>query len=147
VAKESLQESFEKFYPKDGDSVIISEAGLKISCKSLTVDDKISGYDKSLTSFLFKSIDIYGTIIVRSRREGDRIKLLGHDGTKTLKKLFIERKIPAHKRPHIPVIADDEGVLAVYGLGRCERAIPKPGDIAMQIDFEEIQNLLEGQQL
>jgi len=73
---------------------------------------------------------------VRSRREGDSIKLVGHVGRKTLKKLFIERRIPVRKRAVTPVIADDDGVLAVYGLGMGDRAVPGPGDIAIQIMFE-----------
>ncbi|MBQ7817967.1 MAG: tRNA lysidine(34) synthetase TilS [Oscillospiraceae bacterium] len=56
-----------------------------------------------------------GKIIVRCRCGGDAIKLSG--GTKTVKKLFIDRKIPAHQRLQIPVIADDTGLLGVYGVG------------------------------
>ena len=56
-----------------------------------------------------------GEIVVRSRQSGDEMRLPG--GTKSLKKLFIDRKIPASQRPHIPVIADEKGVLAVYGIG------------------------------
>ena len=56
-----------------------------------------------------------GPIILRSRKSGDEIRLSG--GTKSLKKLFIDRKIPAAKRNRIPVIADEAGVLGVYGIG------------------------------
>ena len=56
-----------------------------------------------------------GSLILRSRRPGDTITLPG--GTKSLKKLFIERKIPAGQRNRIPVIADDAGVAAVVGIG------------------------------
>ena len=56
-----------------------------------------------------------GEIVVRPRQSGDEMRLPG--GTKSLKKLFIDRKIPASQRPHIPVIADEKGVLAVYGIG------------------------------
>ena len=136
--EEFVQEGFEEFIPLDGSSVIIPAIGLKISCKAVSFDDKIGKVNKSLTSFLFKSIDTYGTMSVRPRRAGDKIKFLGQDGTKTLKKLFIERRIPAHKRSLIPVIADSKGVLAVYGLGRGERLVPQSGDIALRIDFEEI---------
>ena len=38
-------------------------------------------------------------------------------GTKSLKKLFIDRKIPAHLRSRIGVVADDAGVIGVYGIG------------------------------
>lgn len=56
-----------------------------------------------------------GELILRCRQEGDQIRLPG--GTKTLKKLFIDRKIPASQRLRIPVLADDDGILAVAGFG------------------------------
>ena len=56
-----------------------------------------------------------GKIVVRSRLPGDRIRLPG--GSKTLKKLFIDEKIPAWERPFLPVLADEKGVLAVVGIG------------------------------
>lgn len=56
-----------------------------------------------------------GDIHVRSRKAGDRIRL--HGGTKSLKELFVDKKIPASQRPLIPVIADDLGVLGVWGIG------------------------------
>jgi tRNA(Ile)-lysidine synthase len=128
-------DSFSPVYLTDGDSAIILSLGLKISCKSVVCGDKIN---KAFTSFLFKSDDICGKIAVRPRREGDEIRILGQNCTKTLKKLFIEYRVPVRKRAHIPVIADDNGVLAIYGLGVGERAVPEPGDSAIQIDFEEV---------
>ena len=54
---------------------------------------------------------VQGKLILRSRAAGDTIRLPG--GTKTLKKLFIDQKIPASQRERIPVIADDAGVVLV----------------------------------
>ena len=56
-----------------------------------------------------------GQVILRSRQSGDEMRLTG--GTKSLKKLFVDRKIPAAKRMKIPVVADELGVLGVYGIG------------------------------
>ena len=56
-----------------------------------------------------------GTIWVRARRSGDAMRLSG--GTKSLKKLFVDRKIPAAQRLQIPVICDDAGILGVYSIG------------------------------
>ena len=56
-----------------------------------------------------------GPITVRSRQAGDSIRLSG--GTKTLKKLFIDRKIPAAQRSRIPVVCDEGGILAVEQIG------------------------------
>ena len=56
-----------------------------------------------------------GKMVVRSRKPGDSIRL--SVGTKSLKKLFIDKKIPANYRDAIPVIADEDGVIAVGGIG------------------------------
>lgn len=62
-----------------------------------------------------------GTLYLRSRQAGDTMRLPG--GTKELKKLFIDKKIPAADRESIPVVADEAGVLGVYGIGvNLERA-------------------------
>jgi tRNA(Ile)-lysidine synthase len=57
-------------------------------------------------------------------------------GTKSLKKLYIDRKIPASQRPLVPVLADDTGVLAVYGIGPNRDRISSQGP-AMQFVFTE----------
>lgn len=52
----------------------------------------------------------------RSRRQGDELTLRGR-GTKTVKKLFIDEKVPRRVREQVPVVADGDGVLAVAGFG------------------------------
>ena len=73
-------------------------------------------------------------LCLRQLISGDSLRLPG--GTKSLKKLYIDRKIPASDRPCIPVLADDYGVLAVPGLGvhldRCPEKLP-----ALRFVFEE----------
>ena len=54
-------------------------------------------------------VRIQGALRVRSREAGDEIRLSG--GTKSLKKLMIDRKLSAHQRSRIPILADEAGVL------------------------------------
>ena len=56
-----------------------------------------------------------GVITLRPRQPGDTIRLSG--GTKSLKKLFIDRKLPAAERSRIPVVCDEQGILGVYTIG------------------------------
>ena len=76
-----------------------------------------------------------GSITLRSRRSGDELQLSG--GTKSLKKRFIDRKIPAPERSFIPILEDDAGILAVYGFGtdlrRAAQQLP-----ALQIHIEKL---------
>ena len=78
-----------------------------------------------------------GTVRIRPREAGDAMRLSG--GSKSLKKLFIDRKIPAAQRQSIPVVCDDAGIIGVYGIGvnldRAATALP-----ATQIRFQHIQS-------
>ncbi len=56
-----------------------------------------------------------GPVTLRHRLPGDEIRLSG--GKKSVKKLFIDRKVPAARRLEIPVLADEQGILGIYGLG------------------------------
>lgn len=71
-------------------------------------------------SFAIPFIEGESIITVRSRAQGDSIKLAGRP-EKTLKKLFIDMKIPKGERDNIPVIDADGKVAAVYGIGTDER--------------------------
>jgi tRNA(Ile)-lysidine synthetase-like protein len=61
------------------------------------------------------TVFVKGSLRVRSRQSADVLRLKG--GSKSLKKLYIDRKIPAINRPLIPVVTDEAGVVGVYGFG------------------------------
>ena len=91
-------------------STEIPELGLQVICEPVGEDIPEDGI----------CLRLYENAVLRSRVEGDTIRLPG--GSKSLKKLYIDRKIPASQREHIPVIADSCGVAAVYGIGvSCDR--------------------------
>ena len=77
-----------------------------------------------------------GEIRLRCRKSGDSIRLSA--GTKSLKKLFIDRKIPAAQRQQIPVVCDDAGILGVYTIGANWDRIT--GENPVTIRFEIIEN-------
>ena len=53
-------------------------------------------------------------LIIRARDPGDIIQLAG--GRKSLKKLFIDKKIPCSCRATIPVVCDARAILAIIGV-------------------------------
>ena len=67
-----------------------------------------------------------GTVYIRFRQAGDAIRLPG--GTKSIKKLFIDRKIPAAQRDRIPIVCDGAGIIGIPGIGvnldRAATALP-----------------------
>lgn len=74
-------------------------------------------------------------ITLRPRQPGDRLHLPG--GTKTVKKLMIDRKIPAASREMLPVVEDHRGILAVYGLGCDPASQAQAGELAWIIQFHK----------
>ena len=126
--------SFEPVVLSEGSAAEIPELHLRAVCTGGLCEEKIN---RSFTTFLFKKAVIYGRIIIRPRAPGDEISIQGRRGTKTLKKLFIEERVPANKRGLVPVIADEAGVLAVAGMGIDRRAYPLPGDEVIKITLEE----------
>ena len=65
------------------------------------------------TATVFTVVPV-GNVFIRSRQSGDAIRLPG--GTKSLKKLFIDRKIPAARRDQIPILCDGAGILGIPGI-------------------------------
>ncbi|HEX8271411.1 MAG TPA: tRNA lysidine(34) synthetase TilS [Longimicrobiaceae bacterium] len=69
-------------------------------------------------------------LVVRGWRPGDRIRTPG--GTKTLKKLFAERRVPRSARSRVAVVADAAGrVLWVVGVQRSRGPGSPPGEPAI----------------
>jgi tRNA(Ile)-lysidine synthase len=69
---------------------------------------------------LFDGKDIKFPIIIRSKEQGDRMSLKGMKGTKKLKSIFIDHKIPIDDRETWPVVTDGKNrILWLPGLKKC----------------------------
>ena len=77
-----------------------------------------------------------GEYLIRSRQAGDRVTL-GPRPTRTVKRLMIDRKIPAHRRGRIPVLALGERVAAVGGFGPDKECLAAPEGPALHIILRE----------
>ncbi len=78
----------------------------------------------------------FDSLVVRTRRPGDRLRLHAAGGSKTLKRLMIDQKIPREKRDRLAVFADRYGVIAVEGLGLDSRRLGG-GKTILQLSVEE----------
>ncbi len=91
---------------------------------------------KNPESFFLACDKIVGSLQLRPRRTGDQIKLPGR-GTKTVKKLLIDRKVPLAQRELLPVLADEAGVLALASFGPDESRLAQPGEPALFITLKK----------
>jgi tRNA(Ile)-lysidine synthase len=61
---------------------------------------------------------------VRTRNEGDRLEPFGMSGSRKVKNILIDLKVPMHKRDRIPLIFDGEGrLLWIAGVRRSRYAL------------------------
>jgi tRNA(Ile)-lysidine synthase len=59
-----------------------------------------------------------GPLVVRTRRDGDRVALFGLNGAKKVKDIFIDAKVPRLLRDNYPIVSQGETILWVPGLAR-----------------------------
>ena len=76
-------------------------------------------------------------LFVRSRLPGDRIPCSG--GSRLLKKLLIDRKVPALKRDAVPVLCTMDGPVAVLGVPGCFPPRPTQGPF-LNIFYKETRH-------
>lgn len=75
-------------------------------------------------------------LLLRGWRPGDRMRTRA--GTRTLKKIFGERRIPRSERGRTPVLADAEGaVVWVAGVGTASGLAPRAGQPALLISITD----------
>ena len=77
-------------------------------------------------------------LTLRTWRPGDRMQL--SYGTKKLKKLFAEHRIPFHARAAVPILVDGTGrVLWVVGVARSEDALARSDAPALSITVKHVE--------
>ena len=101
-----------------------------------TFEKKSENWKNNASTFLLSCdmIDV-GSFVVRSRQEGDRLHL--PSGSRSLKRLFIDKKIPASLRNRVPVLADKNGVIAVGGLSADEQRRAADDESCLYIQIEQ----------
>jgi tRNA(Ile)-lysidine synthase len=66
-------------------------------------------------------------LVVRSWREGDRMRPLGLGGSKSLQDLFTDRKVPRSLRRSLPVVISDGRIVWIAGVAVSEEFVAGPG--------------------
>ena len=108
----------------------LPEIGMEIRCVLLDNFEKNQDFPNTI---LLNYDMIDGGITVRPRKTGDTIILSA--GSRTLKRLMIDRKIPRAERDRIPILAAGEAVLAVCGIGANRPYLSAPGHRVLAVQF------------
>lgn len=128
-----LQPSFEEIPLTEWKDVPLPMLGMTLICRAWEVCpaepvDEEGGFYLDLTDL--------PPLVIRPRKTGDAIQLPGRP-TKTLKKLFIEKRILRWRRERVPVLATvEDQVLSVAGIGPQRTRLAKPGQKAMYFRWQ-----------
>ena len=88
---------------------------LRFSVVSAEEYEKIAKNCKNYLTYAVNYDILKGVLVLRSRKTGDRFTFTGRNVTKTVKKLFIEDKVPQDFRDRIPVLCDETDTVVWLG--------------------------------
>lgn len=123
----------ERELPAEG-SLALPEAGLVLRCEKAVKKEEINGLFKT---YELKCEKIHGKLVCTGRREGDRFRPAHRGCGKSLRALFREAGLTRRERALVPVLRDEEGILAVLGFGQDERSVAACGDPVIRITWTE----------
>ncbi len=110
-------EKIEIFEPLTADKVLYEFPGCKISVTAVDKNE-ISNYNIKKLSFSgYADGDKLTDSAFRSRKSGDRFKFPYAEHSKSLKNLYKEKNITPEARYGVPMLADDENILWLCGVG------------------------------
>ncbi len=92
----------------------------RIEFEVIAAPEKIENIHKKFANCCLDYDKIYGELVVRGRKSGDKIRLCGREFTSDVRKL-INSRLRQDERKSAVILADAEGVVFVEGFGAAER--------------------------
>ncbi|MDG5473812.1 tRNA lysidine(34) synthetase TilS [Jeotgalibacillus sp. ET6] len=127
-------------YRLDQNEAIVLPGGGKVIAKEGLVED----LDETADFCWLNPSEVEWPLTVRTKKDGDRIHLKGMNGSKKIKKIFIDEKIPLDLRGQWPIVTDACGrVLWIPGL-RTAQGVEKPSNGNRACTLIHYKDLLGG---
>lgn len=111
--KQNIKARVEEYILVNGINVI-KDINIKISINKASMEKK-PDFKRSKWIKYFDYDKIKGDITLRFRRDGDRFTPLGMSGSKKLKDLFIDLKVPKEERSEIPLVCFGGSIAWITG--------------------------------
>ncbi|MDF9844663.1 MULTISPECIES: tRNA lysidine(34) synthetase TilS [unclassified Paenibacillus] len=101
----------------------------------------LQGEDLGKTSAWFDSRELAMPLTVRSRLPGDTIRVMGLNGSKKVKDIYIDDKIPSSERSRIPLVCDAAGnIVWIPGVRRSmHAAVGRHTATVLLLTLEELE--------
>ncbi|TXK78253.1 tRNA lysidine(34) synthetase TilS [Paenibacillus sp. N3.4] len=102
----------------------LPEAETQMCCSWIKMGKEISASSSTATEVFLDLDQLSLPLAVRSRRLGDRFEPYGLNGSKKVKDMFIDAKMPLSRRDVIPMLVDASGrILWIAGFRRSKHAL------------------------
>ncbi|XEC94966.1 tRNA lysidine(34) synthetase TilS [Paenibacillus tarimensis] len=115
------------------DQSYVGEAGIRLLFDRIDIkrtDATRLPEDRDEAWFKLSALSL--PLIVRNRRPGDRMEVLGLNGTKKVQDMFIDHKVPPSLRDKVPIVCDSRGrLLWIPGIRRSVHAVVDPDTTAV----------------
>ncbi|HEX6593225.1 MAG TPA: tRNA lysidine(34) synthetase TilS [Bacillota bacterium] len=111
------------------------------SIMSATYIDNVDMRDESRYSYVCAVDQISFPLHIRTRQPGDRMTWKGLNGSKKIKDIFIDEKIPLHERHSWPIVTDNTGtILWLVGLKKRKQPSSKENTSWIQLTYSKKGN-------
>ncbi|MDD9272054.1 tRNA lysidine(34) synthetase TilS [Paenibacillus sp. GCM10023248] len=109
----------------DTDELDLPEAGAKLLCARMPANSVDASSIVPLATDIYLDLgQLRWPLTIRSRRSGDRLEPHGLNGSKKVKDMFIDAKMPLSRRDVIPLLVDASGqILWIAGFRRSKHAL------------------------
>jgi tRNA(Ile)-lysidine synthase len=119
-----------------GGELKVGGVSYRVTAQAVGLSEAAAAPDQEWQVLLPADADRY-PLLLRGWLPGDRMKTGG--GTKTLKKLFLEHRVPRSRRQRLPVLADATGsIVWVSGIGRPPASAPAAGAEAILLTITNV---------
>jgi tRNA(Ile)-lysidine synthase len=123
-------------------SVAFGSFSVTFSLESLPEGEKIEPFSENVykisINIPLKFDKIKGNVMLRCRREGDRILLRGHH--RRIKKLFCDLGVPFALRDRLPLLCDSEGIVMIPWVGVRDGLTPEASDKPLYVSIRHISD-------
>lgn len=111
--KQNIKARVEEYILDNGINAI-EDINIKVSIRTISMEKK-PDFKRSKWIKYFDYDKIKGDITLRFRRDGDKFTPLGMSGSKKLKDLFIDLKVPKEERNEIPLVCFGGSIAWITG--------------------------------
>ncbi|WP_422659030.1 tRNA lysidine(34) synthetase TilS [Paenibacillus sp. EC2-1] len=107
----------------DGRNLVLPEIGKILKLVRMNGEEMRDSIKMSSGEASFDADQLVFPLTIRSRRPGDKIKIMGLNGSKKVKDILIDEKIPPSVRSVIPMVCDGSGsIVWIPGVRRSVHA-------------------------